>query len=134
MKTHVFRLHRGQDLLQSITDYAKSHHITAGTVVSGVGCVLSAHVRDASGITIKHIHQNMEIVSLMGTVSENRTHLHISLAKEDLSVIGGHLVTGCPVNTTAEIVLLELDNLSFGSEFDNETGYEELKISVLEEK
>ena len=73
----------------------------------------------------------MEVVSLTGTVSENRCHLHISLSLEDLSVIGGHLMPGCIVNTTAEVVLCEIDSLSFAKEFDADTGYNELKIIPL---
>ncbi len=70
----------------------------------------------------------MEIVSATGTISRERLHLHISLSREDLSTIGGHLLEGCIVNTTAEIVLLELESCSFSSLFDPETGYDELII------
>ena len=128
MKTHAFRIKRGQDLLLEIKKYVADHGIVAGTVVSGVGCVLSARVRDASGVKLRDIPEHMEIISLMGTVSCNRTHLHIAFSKEDLSTIGGHLVEGCIINTTAEIVLLELDGVEFQSEFDSETGYNELVV------
>ena len=36
---HCFRLRRGQDLYEEIEAYVKAHHIAAGAVVSGVGCV-----------------------------------------------------------------------------------------------
>lgn len=35
---------------------------------------------------------------------------------------------GCLVNTTCELVLLELDDYTFMEEFDQNTGYDELKI------
>ena len=70
----------------------------------------------------------------MGTLSAARTHLHIALAREDLTVLGGHLMEGCIVNTTAEVVLLELDGVRFGAEWDGETGYDELAILSLEER
>ena len=55
--------------------------------------------------------------------------MHISASREDLTTLGGHLAYGCIVNTTAEIVLLELANVSFTPQYDPETGYEELKIT-----
>jgi hypothetical protein len=48
-----------------------------------------------------------------------------------LSTIGGHLVEGCLVNTTAEIVILELNNFEFSSKFDEKTGYDELLINKI---
>ena len=134
MKTHVFRLRRGSDLLKALQEYARTRRIAAGTVVSGVGCVTRARVRDASGVTVRELNEPLEIVSRMGTLSAARTHLHISLAREDLTVLGGHLMEGCIVNTTAEVVLLELDGVRFGAEWDGETGYDELAILSLEER
>ena len=134
MKTHVFRLRRGSDLLKALQEYARTRRIAAGTVVSGVGCVTRARVRDASGVTVRELNEPLEIVSLMGTLSTARTHLHIALAREDLTVLGGHLMEGCIVNTTAEVVLLELDGVRFGAERDGETGYDELAILSLEER
>ena len=131
MKTYAVRLRRGMDLAQSIEAFCVQNSIKAGVVLSGVGCVTKARVRDASGVTIVDIDEHMEIVSLMGTVSEKRCHLHVSFAKEDLSVIGGHLVSGCIINTTCELVIGELENTVYDVEFDEETGYKELVIKDL---
>ena len=133
MRTHCFRLHRGDDLRGAMEDYVRAHHIRAAVVLSAVGCVSRARLRDASGVNIRTLVDHLESVSLMGTLSEERTHLHISLSREDLSTVGGHLKEGCIVNTTAEIVLLELTGVAFGAGYDPETGYEELVISHLEE-
>ena len=76
--------------------------------------------------------EDVEIVSLMGTVSEHGSHLHASLAHRDLSVFGGHLRPGCLVNTTAEIVLAELPDTVFTRERDEATGYEELAIRRID--
>ena len=120
------RLHRGDDLLLSIRKIAKDEKIRAGVVLSAVGCILHGKVRDASGVTIKPIEEHCEIVSLNGTVSENRCHLHIALSKEDLSTVGGHLVEGCIINTTCELVIGVLDSWRIDTEFDAQTGYDEL--------
>ncbi len=131
MKTHVFRLHRGCDLKSSLTHYAAQHHIPAAIILSCVGCVSSAKIRDASGVTVRSIDEHCEIVSATGTVSESRCHVHISLSREDLSTVGGHLCEGCIINTTCEVVLLELDDVRFDRAFDPETGYDELAILPL---
>lgn len=128
MKTHAFRLRRGDDLLSSIRNYAIDHGIAAAALMSGVGCVTHAVIRDASGVATHELCGRYEIVSMTGTVSRARTHLHIALAGEDMQVVGGHLCEGTLVNTTCEVVLLELDGVTFSKEFDPETGYNELSI------
>lgn len=126
MKVHCIRLHRGDDLLLSIRELAKQKNITAGVVLSAVGCISEGRVRDASGVNIRDIQDHCEIVSLNGTVSAARCHLHIALSKEDLSTIGGHLCPGCIINTTCELVIGELPGIGIDVEHDPETGYDEL--------
>ena len=126
LRCHSLRLLRGADLLLSIRDVCREKHIAAGVVLSAVGCISEGRVRDASGVTIREIRDHCEIVSLNGTVSENRCHLHIALSKEDLSTLGGHLCPGCIINTTCELVIAELPATAIEKEFDEETGYDEL--------
>ena len=131
MVCHCIRLKRGEDLMESIKTVCREKNIRAGVVLSGVGCILKGRIRDASGVTIREITDHCEIVSLNGTVSAQRCHIHIALSKEDLSTIGGHLCPGCIVNTTCELVIGELPGISFGVEEDPETGYDELVFGNL---
>ena len=126
LKCHCVRLRRGDDLMLSIKELCREKEIAAGVVLSAVGCISKGKVRDASGVTIREISEHCEIVSLNGTVSEARCHLHIALSKVDLSTIGGHLCSGCIINTTCELVIAELPGVQFGVEEDSETGYHEL--------
>ncbi len=128
---HCIRLHRSDDIMLTIQEYVKKHHIQAGVILSGVGCVYEAHIRDASGIKERTIQENMEIVSMTGTVGENRCHVHISFSKEDLSTIGGHLMKGTYVNTTLELVILEIEKTLFLDEYDPQTGYGEWVVKEL---
>ena len=123
---HCVRLHRGDDLLLSIRELAREKAISAGTVLSGVGCISYGRLRDASGVNIRQIEEHCEIVSLNGTVSAARCHLHIALSKEDLSTIGGHLCPGCIINTTCELIIAEIPAIAYAVEEDPETGYDEL--------
>lgn len=126
MTIHSVRLRRGDDLLKSIEAVATEKEIKAGVVLSAVGCVTKARLRDASGVTVREINEDCEIVSLNGTVSSTRCHLHLALSKEDLSTIGGHMKEGCMIDTTCELVIGELPGQEINVEFDEETGYDEL--------
>ena len=128
MKTQVFRLHPGDDLRLSLERYAREQRIGAAVIVSCVGSLSHVRLRDASGVTIREVKGDHEIVSATGTVSQERLHMHVSLSREDLSVIGGHLAEGCIIKTTAEIVLIEMEDVAFGKIFDPATGYHELDI------
>lgn len=122
------RLHRGDDLMLEIKKLAQEEKIQAGVVLSAVGCVSRVRVRDASGVRIRELTENCEILSVQGTVSAQRTHLHIAFSREDLSAIGGHLMEGCIINTTCELVLQELGGWKYGVIQDEETGYDEIKF------
>jgi predicted DNA-binding protein with PD1-like motif len=126
MACHCIRLRRGEDLLESIRRVCKEKNIHAGVILSGVGCLLRGRIRDASGVNIREITDHCEIVSLNGTVSAQRCHVHIALSFEDMHTVGGHLSTGCIINTTRELVIGELPGIVFSVEADPETGYDEL--------
>lgn len=131
MKEHVFRLTRGYDLKLSIEKYCEDNKIQAGVILSCVGCLSEAVIRNASGVKCIKIDKDIEIVSITGTVSQNGCHIHISVSDEELKTYGGHLKDGCIVNTTAEVVILELSNHKFDRIMDENTGYKELTISKL---
>lgn len=123
---HCLRLHRGEDLILAIKALCREKGIAAGVVLSAVGCISQGRVRDASGVTVREIREHCEIVSLNGTVSEARCHLHIALSKEDLTTVGGHLCPGCIINTTCELVIGEIPGIRYGVEQDDRTGYNEI--------
>lgn len=125
------RLQNGDDLLIEIKKIAKEEKIQAAVILSAIGCVSKLRVRDASGINIKELNEDCEIISLNGTISNERVHLHISFSKEDLSVIGGHLVEGCIINTTCELVIQEFKQWKFEAVNDNQTGYKEILFKEL---
>ena len=55
-------------------------------------------------------------------------HLHISVSDPYGVTMGGHLLKGCLVRTTAEIVVLPLEGVRFARELDPATGYKELVV------
>lgn len=131
MKTVCRRLHRGDDLLLGIRTLCEREKIDAAVVLSAVGCVSRAVLRDAGGVNLRSVDEPCEIVSLNGTASRTRCHLHLALSREDLSTIGGHMMPGCIVNTTCELVLGVLEHMRFDVEQDAQTGYDELIFTEL---
>ena len=129
MKTHTFRLKPQQDLFDSIEAFAKQNNIEAGCVLSSVGSLTHATLRLANREYYNEYDGHFEIVSMTGTVSIHGSHTHIAISDGDGVTIGGHLVSGCKIYTTAEIVLLEMDDVVYKRElFENDSGYEELVV------
>ena len=69
MKTVCRRLHRGDDLLLSIRTLCEREKIDAAVVLSAVGCVSRAVLRDAGGVNLRSVDEPCEIVSLNGLKS-----------------------------------------------------------------
>jgi len=125
---YVFRLTKGQDLRKEIQNFVNTHNIKAAIIKCAVGCLYEANIRLANAENSLYKKEPFEIVSLIGTISVNECHMHISLADKNGIVIGGHLKEGCLVGSTAEICIEELDNYVSTREFDKSTGYKELVI------
>ncbi len=78
-----------------------------------------------------------EITALSGTMAfdpveqKTKMHLHISLADENGVCVGGHLMEGSIIWTTAEITVVESVDQTFGRIFDNTTGFQELVVNQI---
>ena len=133
MNTECFRGLSGQDLAKTIERYCAERQITAAAVVACAGCLRFVRFRMADGVTIYEKQVDAEIVSLSGTISEQGMHVHISVCDQKLHTFGGHLTSGCIVNTTAEVVLLHLDQWRLTRTPDPATGYDELNAERIGE-
>lgn len=127
---HCFRLKKGVDLKKEIEKYALENKIS-GIILCCVGCLSKLVIRLSDGESILKKDGQFEIVSIIGTLSRNGVHIHISVSDNVGNTIGGHLKKGCIINTTAEICLLDIENMEFIREYDDNTGYEELVIKRI---
>ena len=128
MENYTFRLKSVQDLFDSIESVVREKQIEAGCVLSGIGSLTHFTVRLADHDTPTEYEGHFEIVSLAGLVSIHGSHLHISVSDEEGKTIGGHLVSGCKIYTTAEIVLAKFSNVIYKREFAQDSGYDELAV------
>jgi len=124
----VVRLRPGQDLREELEKLTKAAGIRAGFILTAVGSLKKASLRLADRTETSTFTQKFEIVSLVGTLSTDGVHLHIALSDGEGRTIGGHLVGGSIIYTTAEIVVGEARDLVFTRETDEQTGYKELRV------
>ena len=128
MKEFAIRLKNGDDLKKKIEEICLENHFNTAIVLSGVGSLKKAHIRLAGAKNEIESEEDFEIVSLTGTISNGKAHLHISLSDEISNCIGGHLKEGSLINTTCEIVLGILEEYTSERIYDKDTGYEEINF------
>lgn len=115
VKVHVARLAAGGDLAIEVVAFLKKHGISFGSV-SIIGALknatMGAYSFEKREYRSFHISEEMEILQCGGNVSildgEAFAHLHMTLSREDGSVLGGHLFEGSEIHV-AEITVLEFD-------------------------
>lgn len=132
MKMHTFRLVKGQDVRRELIAYTRKHGIKSAAVVTCVGSVHPAVVRMAGARPerqdVRVLDEDLEIVSLIGTIASYEPHLHLAVSDRNGELFGGHLKDGTLVETTAEVVLAEDEDHIYTRERDSKTGFDELVV------
>jgi predicted DNA-binding protein with PD1-like motif len=126
---HALRLEPGMDLRADIHRFGLACNLQSGFVLTCVGSLARARLRLAARAESTTLEGRFEIVSLVGTLSPDGPHLHVAIADDQGHVVGGHLLDGSVVYTTAEIVLAEAEGLRFSRTVDEKTGFRELTIT-----
>lgn len=128
MRTYSIRLKPGQDLKQELDALVQQKRIGAGVMLTCVGSLTDVVIRLANQEGPTRWRGHFEIVSFVGTLSVNGSHLHIAVADSTGQTVGGHLLEGCKIYTTAEIVIGIMPELNYTREPDPTYGYRELMI------
>lgn len=127
----VLRLKPGNDLKKELLNYAKAQNLRAAVVVSALGSLSKASLRFANANHPTLLVESFEILTLTGFFSGDEGHFHISISNSSGNVLGGHLLDGSIIYTTAEILILSLANTEFKREFDSSSGFKELVVSQI---
>lgn len=125
MKEYAVRLKSGNDLKKEIE---KACNNSTGVILSGVGCLRNLNIRLAGGKDYLSKKDDFEIVSLIGTISNGKAHVHICASDNKGNCLGGHLEYDSIVNTTCELVIGILQDYESIREFDDTTGYKEIEF------
>ena len=106
----VARVKPGSDLLRSLRKIAAEEGITSGFIVSGVGLLKRARLRNCKSLPEEYpitdtnriflsFENPLEILSISGNVTmaegEPLVHAHLTLSRVEggeIAVIGGHLI------------------------------------------
>jgi len=124
----VARLTHGGDLLAEIAAVAEEHGV-AMAEVRAIGALSEARLAyyDQGAKTYGEfaVDGPVELLALLGNVSRRdgatAVHVHATLAAQDGSCAGGHVVPGCRV-FACELMLQELDGDLLEREHDEVTG------------
>ncbi len=125
---YAIRLLPGSDLKSALQQIVTTQNIEAGWIVTCVGSLTQYNLRFANQHTGVEQTGYFEILSLSGTLAMDGLHLHITIADEKGNTIGGHLLEGCIVYTTAEIIIWQSKDYFFKRENDGTTPWKELQI------
>ena len=142
-KVVVMRLAPGCDLKKSLEEIARSEKIQSGVILSGAGSL--------SQVTLRNVRlfpdefpimdrnriftpkkEPLELLSLSGNISREeekiQVHCHITISSglEDGRAYGGHLIEGCVVFSTCEVILAEVTGLEMKRNIDPDTRVLEL--------
>jgi predicted DNA-binding protein with PD1-like motif len=128
MQLLPIRLSPGLDLRRALEDAAASQTAASAFVISGIGSLVEARLRYAGEADESTIAGPLELLGISGTLSPSGAHLHMSVSDSAGRVFGGHVGYGNAIRTTAEILLVLLDEWSLTREHDPATGFRELLV------
>ena len=122
----MLRLQPGEEVRTTLREWLSAQRIDAAAITCAVGSLTHAHIRYANRADGIMTTADLEVLSLSGTLSIHGMHLHLSVADRDGKMLGGHMLDGCIVRTTLELVLQEIDGVRMLRIKDEQSGYEEL--------
>jgi len=123
----LLRLDKDDEIVASIKAVCSENGVKFG-FVTGIGglkhVIFSFYDRTSLEYVDTELNEDLELTSLLGNVArkdgEVVTHLHVTLGKEDLSIVGGHLVSAV-ISVTGEIWIEVLED-GFERKFNEEFG------------
>jgi len=133
----AIRLLPGDDVLPTLRKWVKEYHLQAAFIAGCVGSLTDVALRFAgksyAGIKgIELLTGKFEVVSLIGTLDAQGEHLHLAVSDENGVTLGGHMMDGCTVRTTLELIIGELEQVTFHRETCALSTYEELVVTAKE--
>lgn len=126
---YALRLLPGQEVFSQLHAFVQQHQLRAAWIAGCTGSLTRVTLRYAGQEATTVLTGTWEIISLNGTVELTGEHLHLSVSDQHGAMLGGHMMPGCTVRTTLELVIGELTSLAFSRQPCALSGYDELHIS-----
>jgi hypothetical protein len=131
---YFFRMHEGDDLLDTIKKCAEQSGVKAGFFIL-IGALKNAVVGFYKDKQYKFLSfdKPLEIASCVGNIAVNENgevmiHAHIVVTDEAGQAFGGHLMKGSIVSATAELVIVEGLGAHLVRALDSKTNLNLLKL------
>ncbi len=129
------RMESGEDVLETIEVVAAEYGVKSGQV-NLIGAISGAKLGyfdlKANEYRDFFVDENVEVVSCMGNIStldgKPLVHAHMIVADETGKCYGGHLMQGCKVSVTIELVIMET-SMELTRAQDERTGLNLLNIT-----
>ncbi|WP_109400531.1 PPC domain-containing DNA-binding protein [Proteus sp. TJ1640] len=123
------RLIPGEDVIVALRQIIADNQLQSSYIAGCVGSLTDVALRFAGREENRYLTGKFEIVSLIGTLDATGEHLHLAVSDENGIMCGGHMMPGCTVRTTLELVIGELEQVTFSRQPCEYSGYEELVIT-----
>ena len=133
MRTLALELSAGCDLRQSLEELGRVEN-ASGFVLGIVGNLSKATFQCPGSREPTVLSGNLEIITLNGTISPDKVHLHLSFSDGDCKVWGGHLELGTLVLKGADLLIgFQYDNQvhNHNSDLTNDKNKSRLEVAVL---
>ncbi|MFX1578115.1 MAG: PPC domain-containing DNA-binding protein [Promethearchaeota archaeon] len=110
------KMEPGEDVLGAIEEVARKHGVQSGQL-SLIGAISQAKLgyyhRESAKYRDFTVDEDVEVVSCIGDISTHEgnlvVHAHMIVADEKGKCWGGHLLSGCTVSVTIELVIIETE-------------------------
>ena len=134
-KIIAIRLTPGSDVSAGISEACKKHNIKDGVIISALGSWRK--VTFCNPIDLPNgkkgygdprvLEGNFEVLSLSGIICHDQDgnvtpHTHLVVCDEKGNAFGGHMVPGCEILLTTDIIIGSFTGIEMGYSFDQELG------------
>lgn len=128
---YALRLLPGQEVLSQLRAFAQQQQLHAAWIAGCTGSLTDVALRYAGQENTALLSGKFEVIALNGTLEQSGEHLHLCVSDPHGTMLGGHMMPGCTVRTTLELVIGCLEELAFSRQSCALSGYDELHISPL---
>lgn len=126
---YALRLLPGQEVFTQLHAFINQYQLQAAWIAGCTGSLTHVALRYAGQEDTTLLRGTYEVISLSGTLELAGEHLHLCVSDSKGAMLGGHMMPGCTVRTTLELVIGELTALAFSRQPCAVSHYDELVIS-----
>ncbi|NRA38518.1 MAG: DNA-binding protein [Planctomycetes bacterium] len=128
-RTFVISMQAGDYLLESVHDLIAKENIVNAVIVSGIATLDKCRlhmVMTTDYPPVEHFEEwddtPLELASIQGIIADAQPHLH-TVVSDHKQAYAGHLETGCRILYLAELVIVEVLDISLTRRLNDKNIY-----------